>query len=554
MHKLIQIHCENNFTAKEYPLGTNLFEVIEDQKIKLQYPILGARVNNEIEELHYEIFKPKTIQFIDATNPDGWRMYVRSLCFLLMKAVRDTLPEARLHIDHSISRGYYCEIENLSSPPDNETVFKIGDRMRELTGLDLPFVRREVPTAEALSIFEQNQFYEKHKLFARSGEIYTSIYYLDTFADYFYGYLVPSTGYLHTFDLIKYRDGMLLMLPKRDKPDEVEDIVLQDKLFDVFQEHKDWAKIIGAATIGEINQAVEDKKHVELIHLCEALHEKKTAQIADQIKCRQSVRVVLISGPSSSGKTTFSKRLAVQLRVAGLKPIQISLDNYFVDREHTPRDEKGEYDFEAFEAIDSVLFQQNFNDLLAGKEVNVPTFNFQSGRRLYTEEKLKIGATDIVIVEGIHALNPRLTAHIAPAHKFRVYVSALTQTSMDNHNRIPTTDNRLLRRIVRDHRYRGYSALETLRRWPSVRRGEARHIFPYQEEADIMFNSALIYELGVLKTFAVPLLKQVPQNQAEYSEAMRLLKFLSYFKGIKKKKIPPTSILREFLDGSSFHY
>lgn len=555
MRRMIEIRVMNNNSRKNYPLGTSLKDILKDQHIELKHKPLGALVNNRLEELWYEIYKPKTILFIDISHIDGFRMYVRSLSFVIQKAVKDLFPDKTLKIEHSVSKGLYCEIEGWEGHPEFDDIYRIRNRMQEIVDKDIPFRRTEIPTEEAIEVFKKNDYLEKAKLFKTRPKMYTSIYYLDELEDYFYGYLVPSTGYLQVFDLVKYYDGMLLMLPKREKPDELEDIVLQEKMFEIFREYKSWGKILGIGTIGSINQVVIDGKAGELIKVSEALQEKKVALIADEIyKKRENTRLVLISGPSSSGKTTFSKRLAIQLKVAGLKPVQISLDNYFVEREKTPKDERGRYNFEILEALDIKLFNQHLVELINGKQIRIPKFSFETGKRFYHETTVKISDEHIILIEGIHALNPELTPLIDNQIKFKIYVSALTQVGIDGHNRIPTTDNRLIRRIVRDAKYRNYSALETLRRWESVRQGENLFIFPFQEEADIMFNSALPFELGVLKCNAEPLLKEVPQTQIEYAEAKRLLKFLSYFQPIYDKEIPPTSILREFLGKSSFRY
>lgn len=555
MSKLIEIFCENTGITKEYPLGICLKEIIKDQKVTLENPILGAMVNNELEELDYEIFRPKQIRFIDITSPDGLRVYIRSLSFVLYKAVKDLFPDILLKIEHSISNGFYCELDGYEEELNVDTVMKIVDRMREIVAMDIPFRRVEIKREEAIGLFEKHNLPEKAKLFSTRSTLYTSLYSLSDDIDYFYGYLLPSTGYLKTFDLVKYYDGMLLMIPKQSKPDELEEISKQDQMFEILREYKKWVKILEIATIGSINEQIMNNRAGELIKISEALHEKKVSQIADMIfKRREKTKIVLISGPSSSGKTTFSKRLAIQLRVAGLKPMQISLDSYFVEREKTPLDENGEYDYEALEALDVELFNSDLLALLEGKEVKLPTFSFEDGKRYYNDKTLQISNEHILIIEGIHGLNPKLTPLISPECKFKIYVSALTQVGIDWHNRIPTTDNRLIRRIIRDYRYRNYSALETLHRWESVRCGEEKHIFPFQEEADIMFNSALVFELGVLKWFAEPLLKEVYRNQPEYAEALRLLKLLSYFKPVSPKEIPPTSILREFVGKSSFDY
>ncbi len=554
MCRMITIRCENNGVEKAYPFGTDLADIIKDQKIKLKNKIVGAMVNNEVEELTYKIFKPKTVKFIDISHKDGMRMYVRSLIFVLMKAINELYPKADLSIEHSISNGYFCEIKNDALELNLQTVSDIENRMRKIIDKDHPFQRKEVLNTEAIKIFEKNNFNEKARLFQQSPSLYTSIYILNGLEDYFYGYLIPSTGYIKHFDLIKIYNGMLLRIPSRENPTKLRSISEQNKLFEVLQEHKEWVNILDAANVGRVNEQVISGHEGELIKIAEALHEKKISQIAEKIKADGNKKLVLISGPSSSGKTTFSKRLSIQLKVAGLKPFLVSIDNYFVNREATPLDENGEYDYEALEAIDIELFNRNINDLKAGKVVKMPKFDFEKGKKVYNGEKFKITEDTVIIAEGIHALNPKLTQNINNELKYKIYISALTQICIDSHNRIPTTDNRLIRRIVRDNKYRNYSAEETLARWGSVQRGEKKNIFPYQEEADIMFNSALLYELGVLKKYAEPLLEEIWQNKEEYAEAQRLLKFLSYFKDTKEDEIPPTSILREFFGQSSFRY
>jgi uridine kinase len=557
MGRLIEVFCENTGSRKKYELGTSLCEVIKDQNISLSYPVLGAMVNNRLKELSYEIFKPKTIRFFDITSLAGQRMYLRSLCFVLYKAASEIFPNNRLKIEHMISGGLYCEIEGLTMNSDNgqSPVDKIRNRMGEIIQYDYPIVRQEVLTTEAIKIFESNNLTEKAKLLQTRGLLYTSVYHLDNMVDYFYGCLVPSTAYLKSFALVNYFDGMLLLTPKKSNPSKLQEVFIQNKLFEIFREHKEWAEILNVPDIASLNQAVLDGNIGEIIKIAEALQEKKLAQIADKIfNRRNEAKIILIAGPSSSGKTTFAKRISVQLRVLGLKPIQISLDNYFVEREKTPKDNSGQYNFDSFKALDAELFNHDIQELLKGRAVKLPKFSFTNGNRHYFNEKLKIDKENILIVEGIHGLNPALIPAIDSRLKFKVYVSALTQLGIDSHNRIPTTDNRLIRRIVRDHRYRGYSALETLQRWSSVRKGEDRNIFPFQEEADIMFNTALLFELGVLKQYAEPLLSRVMENSPEYDEAKRLLKFLSYFLPIPDREIPPTSILREFLGGSSFGY
>ncbi len=553
--KEFAVYCENTKTEKKYPFGTTLSDIIEDQKIDIGEDILGAMVNNTLKELDYLLYKPKTVRFIGYTHPDGQRMYTRSLSMVLFKAVVDLFPDYKLKIEHTVSKGLYCELEGLEINGNHEEVVeKLHKRMQEIIEQDIPFEREEIRTEIALRIFEEFGLEDKCTLMRTRKQFYSSVYKLDDVVNYFYGYLVPSTGYLKHFNLVKYYKGMLLVLPKKDNPDELEDIVIQNKLFDIFQEFKEWVEIIGVPYVGKLNELTKEGKIGDIIKVSEALQEKKLACVAEMIHKKETARVVFISGPSSSGKTTFAKRLGVQLAVIGFKPVVISMDNYFVNRELTPKDENGNYDFESPHALDIKLFNENINDLLAGKEIDLPKFSFQEGKRYYDGTKLKMLDNSIIVVEGIHGLNPEISAMIPENRKFKVYVSALTPLSIDSNNRIPTTDNRLIRRMVRDARYRGYSALETLQRWPSVRKGEEKHIFPFQEEADVMFNTALVFELGVLKKWAEPLLRDVPPNVPEYSEARRLLKFLSYLTCINEKEIPPTSILREFLDGSSFDY
>lgn len=555
MTKMFEIRCRNNNTTTHYPIGTNLKTIQEDQGIQLQYPVLGARVNNEIEELNYEIFKPKIIEFFDLTNPDGMRMYFRSVSFVLIKAAKDVYPDAHIRIEHSVSKGYYCEFDHPEITVNDHLVEEIKERMLQIIEEDIPFVKEELLVEDAIALFKANNLHQKAMLFQHCPEFYTSLYRLQDQVDYFYGHLVPSTGYIEKFELEQFYDGMLLRLPNRYNPREIEQKIRQDKMFEIFQEYKHWGKILGVESVGAINEEVFNNRSGELIKIGEALHEKKVVEITSMILNRKPLpRIVLISGPSASGKTTFAKRLSIQLRVAGYKPYAISLDNYFVNREDTPVDENGEYDFEALEALDLKLLNGHLNKLLNGEVVKEPRFSFDKGQRYYPGDTLKMEKNSILLIEGIHALNPKLIETIKAEMVFKIYVSALTQVGIDTHNRIPTTDNRLIRRLIRDNRYRGYNALETLKRWPSVRRGEESNIFPFQENCDIMFNSALVFELAVLKKYATPLLEEVPPIDREYSEAKRLLKFLSYFKPIHTKEIPPTSILREFLYGSAFSY
>jgi len=546
---------KNNGERRKITPGMTLLEISRECNIELKHQILGAMVNNQLKELDYEVYSPKTIQFLDITHPAGMRIYQRSLFFVLQKAVRDIVPGGQVRFEHSVSKGFYCEIDGYNEPIELPLVFSICDRMREIVAADLPFRRDKVLTPDVVKLFEGMGYHDKAKLFITRPKLYTSVYYLSDMADYFFGCLVPSTGYLKVFDLVKYYNGMLLRIPKRFKPDEVEDIVLQNKMFEIFQEYKNWVEILGVSSVASINEQVQQGNASELIKISEALHEKKIARIADMIHTHSSqVKLVLISGPSSSGKTTFAKRLSIQLKVNGLKPYMISLDNYFVDREKTPLDEEGKYDFESLYALDIDYFNSDLIKLLNGEMIQVPKFSFEKGARYFDGTTLQIEPNGVLVIEGIHALNPALT-HLIPAEKkFKVYVSALTSLSIDGINRIPTTDNRLIRRIIRDYRYRGYSALDTISRWESVRRGEDKNIFPFQEEADVMFNSALLFELGVLKSYAEPILYEVPSTEPEYAEATRLLKFLSYVTPIPDKEVPPTSIIREFLGGSTFSY
>jgi uridine kinase len=555
MNKTIRIKCLNNKKSVSVERGTNLQEVANNLEIKLKHPILGAMVNNKVRELSFEIYNPKTIEFIDITHKDGVRMYIRSLSFLLFAAVRELFPEARLRIDHSVSKGFYCELHNTFKEIEIEEVFEIGQKMHQLVSQNIPIIQHKEETEDVIEFFEQHDLKDKVDLLRHRGQYYSAYYTLTEYIGKFYGFMVPSTGYLQVFDLNKYYNGMLLQIPNPENPNEVQELVEQNKMFDIFREFSHWNRVLNVTNVSDLNNAAHNGDAERLIKVSEALHEKKIAQIADQISEHSAkVRIVLISGPSSSGKTTFSKRLAIQLLVNGICPLNLSLDNYFVDREKTPLDENGEYDFESLGALDIELFNKHLLALLNGSEVSIPKFSFETGKRFFDEEKLKMKKSNILIIEGIHGLNPKLTHLIDNNAKFKIYVSALTNINIDDQTRIPTTDNRLIRRIIRDYRYRKYSALDTISRWDSVGRGEGKHIFPYQEEADVMFNSALLYELAVLKPYAEPILLEVQPNQPEYSEANRLLKFFSYFKPIEPREIPPTSILREFLGGSSFNY
>jgi uridine kinase len=554
----LRIFCENTQTYSDCSPGTTLYEMAAQLRIRLASDILAALVNNQLKDLSYAIYRDMTVRFVDISYSDGMRTYQRSLSFLCQKAVRDVLPDYRLVVEHSISRGLYGEITKDQQPADEVQLQQVNARMHELVRSDMPFVRRKIETAQAIALFEGNGQHEKALLQTTRGRFYTTLYYLDGYPDLFYGPLVYSTGALKRFELNRYEDGILLRMPQADRPDCLEPMPRQPKMFHVFQQHKDWNEILGANSIGSINKIVQDNKSRQLIQVAEALQEREYALLAQQIReAHERIKLVLIAGPSSSGKTTTSKRLSIQAKVAGLNPVQIELDNYFVDRERTPRDASGNYDFECLEALDTAFLNEQLHALLQGKEIEMPRFDFIEGRRFFNGQRLRVRPNDLLVLEGIHALNPKLTREIGDGAKFKIYASALTSVSMDENNRIPTTDNRLIRRIVRDAATRGYTASQTIARWQSVRRGEDRSIFPFQEEADKMFNSALLFELPVLRRYAEPLLQRIHPIDPSYAEALRLLKFLSYFEMIApgdEATIPPTSILREFIGGSCFEY
>jgi len=553
--KQVEIFCKNTDSTHSYPLGTSLLEISQDLNIKLDNLVCGAIVNNQIRELSFCLVKPKQIEFIDISHPDGRRLYIRSLIFVLYAAVKVTFPEVKITVQNGISNGYFFELNGMDREITESDVFTILQEMKSIVARDIPFIKKRMLTTDVVDLLKQQGLTDKAQLFEQQGNLFSSLYFLNDVANYFYGHLLPSTGYISIFGLIPYFNGLLLQVPKPKNFDKLHKLVERKKLFGIFQEQKDWAEILNVSTIGNLNHFTLQNRSGDVIKISEALHEKKIAEIANMIHRRDGdLKVVLVSGPSASGKTTFSKRLGVQLAVNGLRPYQISLDDYFVDRENTPVDEFGEYDFEALEAIDVEYFNQQLLDLLDGKEINLPGFDFQLGKRRESGKKLKLLPGDILVVEGIHGMNPDLLTHIDRKYTFNIFISALTQISFDEHTHISTADNRLLRRIIRDSKYRGYPAWETIKRWPSVRRGEEKNIFPYQENADVMFNSATLYELAVLKKYAEPVLKQVPENRDEYIEANRLLQFLSWFKQIDDNEIPPTSLLREFLGGSSFVY
>ena len=553
MDSLVTIKIKNNDMTLEVKTGSTLEEVYALTELQMQYGPFNARVNNKVEGMHYRVYKPKDVEFLDISQPSAMRAYTRSLFFVLNKAAHDLWPDCTVVIDIPVSNGYYVDLR-LDRPVTPDDVNEVRQRMRQIIDADLPIHRHETTTEEAIRMFNESRSFSKVKLLEGIGSLYTTYYDIDGYADYYYGSMLTSTGQLYLFGLEPYYDGLLLRLPSRQDPSRLGAFVRQAKMFDIFKEHHRWQGILGLRTVGDLNEAIRRGHTNRLIQLSEALQEKKISQIADEIAHRRGIKMVLIAGPSSSGKTTTCKRLSVQLAVNGLKPIGISLDDYFMDRELTPLDEHGDYDFEHLHALNIPLLNEQMNALFSGEEVELPRYNFQAGKSEWSGQRLRLRGNEVLVVEGIHALNPELTAQIPDEQKFRVYASALTTILLDNHNYVPTTDNRLLRRIIRDHKYRGVSAQETIRRWPSVRRGENRWIFPFQENADIMFNSAMLFELAVIKQQAEPLLEQVPENCVEYAEAYRLRKFLRYIHPIAEAQIPPTSLLREFLGGSSFEY
>ena len=550
---MIQIRCKNNKKTQKVEIGSTLFDVFSAFDLKMPHGPVSARVNNKVEGMHYRVYNSKDVEFLDMASASGSRAYTRTLFFVLCKAVQDIYPNTDVVIDIPVSNGFYVDIR-LGRPVVEEDVNILRRRMQEIIDAKMPIRRYMVPTEDAIALFQEKGDVEKVKLLKTSGSIYTTYYKIGEYVDFYYGTLLTNTSGLYLFGLEKYYDGMLLRIPSLKDPDKLGEMTKQDKMFDIFKEHHRWQDILGIRTVGDFNQAIEAGHATDIINISEALQEKKIANIAEDIANRQGVKLVLLAGPSSSGKTTSCKRLSIQLAVNGLKPLQISLDDYFVDRDRTPKDDNGEYDFESIYALNLDLLNEQFNALFRGEEVELPKYDFPSGKSVKSGKKLKMEPNNVLVVEGIHALNPELTAHIPQEQIYRVYASALTTILLDNHNYIPTTDNRLLRRIIRDYKYRGVSAQETIHRWPSVRAGENKWIFPYQENADAMFNTAMLYELSVIKMQAEPLLQQVPENCEEHAEAYRLLKFLKYFKGIPYNNLPPTSLLREFLGGSSFHY
>lgn len=553
----IRIYCKNNKQYYDIPCGTSLLELYHHIGLELKYPVVAARVNYKLQNLNFLIYKPKDIEFLDASSSGGMRCYVRTLSMIMGCAVKELNDEYDLRIEHPISKGYFCTIrDHKGDKVTIDTLFieAIKERMKQIIAEDRPIITEEKQTKEVIRLFKERHEGET-TLFETLGNPYCRYYRMGDYIDYYTGALMPSTGYVNIFDLEPYYNDMLLRIPSRKNPVELEDRIPQDKMFGIFAEFMKWNKLLHIHNVGEFNKACKDNRSFEMIKVSEALHEKKVAQIADQIASREHrPRFVLISGPSSSGKTTFSMRLRIQLMVNGIQPVLISMDNYFVNREDTPKDENGEWDFEHLHALDLGLFRQQMSDLLAGKEISLPHYNFETGKREYLGNTMQLQPDQICILEGLHALNPELTKDMPSDETFKIFVNALTTVNLDNHNWIPTTDVRLIRRIIRDYKSRGYNALETIARCESVRRGEERWIYPYQEEADVMFNSALLFELAVLKRHAEPLLDAVPKYVDEYTDAHRLLKELSYFEPVPEKEIPPTSFLREFVGGSSFNY
>jgi len=552
----IKIACENGNCNLEVAAGTSLLEVADRYLAVPRRPYLAAYVDNRIKELDYRIYTPVSVRYIDITHFEGIRVYQRSVSFALQHAVRDLYPGRKLYIRYSLQRGFYCEIEGCDTF-SAEQAAALNDRLRQIVELDLPITRQRVRSDEAEAEYRRLGFDDKTALLRTRPRLYCDLYRLGDLCGYFYGALVPSTRYLRLFDIRPYYNGFYVVLPTRSEPDSLGEPHSQEKLFDIFQGYKSWVRIMGVPTVGQLNAKVLCGDASELIKIAEALHEKQIGRIADAIDTAnrtRGTRMVLISGPSSSGKTTFAKRLGIQLRILGLNPVLLSLDDYFVDRDKTPVGPDGKYDFEALEAIDLNLFNEHLQRLFAGESMAVPRYDFITGKRQWHDNPLQLDDRSLLIVEGIHGLNPKLTPSISDALKFRIYVSCFTSVSMDNLTRIATTDHRLLRRMIRDNATRGHDALATLKQWESVRRGEERHIFPYQENADVMFNSSLFYEIPVLRRFAEPILREVPDTQPEYGEAKRLLKFLDNFIPIDPAEIPPTSLLREFIGGSSFRY
>ena len=553
MKQEIQIRCKNNKKSIYATIGSTLSDVFKQLNLKMPYNTVCAKVNNKVEGMNFRLYHNADVEFLDMTSGSGSRNYTRTLFFILCKAVHDLFPRSYVVIDIPVSNGYYVDI-NIEREVTADDVTKIRQRMQEIIDAAMPIKRHEVPTEEAIQMFSQKGDEAKAKLLKSAGSLYTTYYQIDDYVDYYYGSLLTNTSQIYLFGLEKYYDGLLLRIPDLKTPDILPEMTRQDKMFSIFKEQHQWQNIVGVRTVGDFNEIVEAGGGTDLINVSEALQEKKISRIADEIASRKDVKLILLAGPSSSGKTTTCKRLSIQLVANGLKPLQISLDDYFINRVQTPLDENGEYDYESIYALNLELINEQFNALFRGEEVELPKYDFQLGVSKPSGKKVRMKENNVLVVEGIHALNPELTAHIPEKQKYRVYVSALTTILLDDHNYIPTTDNRLLRRIIRDYKYRGVDARDSIHRWPSVRSGENKWIFPFQENADAVFNSAMLFELAVIKQQAEPLLEQVPENCEEYSEAYRLRKFLKYIRPIPNKDIPPTSLLREFLGGSSFRY
>jgi len=553
----VRIYCKNNRQFYDIKSGTSLLDLYHQIGLQLPYPVVAARVNYKMQNLNFLIYKPKDIEFLDISTSGGMRCYVRTLAMVMGCAIKEKNADYDLRIEHPISKGYFCTIRDHKGnhvEVNTDYIQQIKQRMLDIIKEDRIIETEEKQTKEVIRLFKERQEGET-TLFETLGNPYCRYYRMGDYIDYYTGATMPSSGYIKIFELEPYFNDMLLRIPCRKDPVRLEERIPQDKMFGIFTEYKGWNKLIHIRNVGEFNKACKDNRSFEMIKVSEALHEKKVAQIADQIASRaHRPKFILISGPSSSGKTTFSMRLRIQLMVNGIQPVVVSMDNYFVNREDTPKDETGAWDFEHVNAIDIPLFRSQMNDVLAGKEVELPFYNFETGKREWRGEKLQLQDDQICILEGLHALNPLLTENLPKEDLFKIFVNAMTTINLDNHNWIPTSDLRLIRRIIRDYHYRGFSALETIARCDSVRRGEERWIYPFQEEADAMFNSALLFELAVLRPYVEPILDKVPKYVDEYTDAHRLLKELSYFEIIPAKEIPPTSFLREFTGGSSFQY
>ncbi len=556
MAATVPLRLLNNASTIEVAMGTTLMEVLQTIELDARYPILAARVNNRYKELGYRIYKPVEVEFFDMRHFEGYRVYQRTLSFVLQRASYELFPERKLRIRHTLGNGFYAEYDDRKSLSSEDAVL-LKLRMEDIVARNLPITRIKRLATEVAEEYRRYDFDDRLELLDTRPRLYRTVNYLGDMPGYFYGALAPSSGYVSHFDLAPYYNGFYVAIPARTNPEQVTTAIHHDKMFDIFHEYQQWIDVMGVPTVGDLNRRVMEGDSSELIKIAEAFHENKIAAIARSIaeaNSERGVRMALISGPSSSGKTTFSKRLGVQLRVLGLDPVLIALDDYFVDRDKTPLDENGKPDFEALEAIDLATLNDHLRQLAEGKSVEIPRYDFISGRRQWHEKPLQLSERSILIMEGIHALNPDLTPGIADGQKYKIYISCFTSVAMDNFSRIPTTDNRLLRRTIRDNAARGNDALKTLTMWPAVRRGEEKHIFPYQENANVMFNSSLFYEISVLRAVAEPVLRQVPDTSPEYAEAQRMLKFLDNFVPIAPDEIPPTSLLREFIGGSSFKY